>query len=115
MNINRKIVSALAPMGLDIAEGLYEGKAKEYLYYVITLNYEADRGDNDSQGFIADVQIHYVCPWEKSYDATLKRARKLLHDAGFAGFNIVDLSDQKERLRHFVIECWTEDEYQMEE
>jgi len=114
-NINKKIVSALAPIGLPVAESLYEGGAKEYTYYVIALNRVADNGDNCPQAYAASVQIHYVCEWEKSYDATVRNIRRALRDADFVGLNVVDMSDPQDRIRHFIIEAEVEDEYSLEE
>ena len=114
-NMNKRIVAVLSPFGLPVAESLYEGDATEYFYYIIAQDYEADSGDNEPQGFVANVQIHYVCPWENSYDSMLKQIRKALTKAGFSGFRNVDLSEEGDRLREWVIECWAEDEWQMED
>ena len=113
-NINKRIVTALQPFGLEIAESLYEGDADEYFFYAITLDKVGDSGDDVPQAYVADVQIHYVCPFEKSYADMLKQIRRALIDADFVGLSVVDRSEVKERIRHLVIECETEDEYAME-
>ena len=112
--IQKKIVDALQPFGLPISETLYEGKAPEFFSYNIALDFAADHGDNLPQAYVASIQVHYVCPWEKLYFDMKKRIRKALLSIGCTAPEVVDMSDKTDRIRHLIFECELENEYDLE-
>lgn len=113
--VNEIIVTALRSLNLPVVERLYEGTKKEY----ITFNYADDRaedfGDDAPHTDVAYMQIHYICPWGIDYDETRRSIRQKLFDAGFSWPEMTDASDDSTRIRHFVYECWIENEYDLEE
>lgn len=113
--VNKMIVSALRPFDLPIAETLYEGSAKEFFAYSIALDFVADTGDDLPQAYVASIQVHYICPWEKPYADMRRRIRKALICAGATPPSIADASDPAERIRHLVFEFELENDYDLEE
>ena len=113
--VNEIIVTALQSLDLPVVERLYEGKKKEY----ITFNYADDRaedfGDDSPHADVAYMQVHYICTWDTDFDATKRKIRQLLFDAGFSWPEVTDASDDYEKVRHFVYECWIENDYELEE
>lgn len=113
--VNEIIVTALRSLGLPVVERLYEGKQSEY----ITFNYADDRaedfGDDRPHADVAHMQVHYICPWTTDYDSTKRSIRQLLFDAGFSWPEVTDASDDSARIRHFVYECWIENDFELEE
>lgn len=116
MGIGAYIIQTLAPLGLPVADGLYQGKAEEYIYFVIADDRGGDFGNSEALCDLVSVQIHYRCPWGQSYTQKKRDIRNALEDAGFTYPVIVDMSDAKDRIRHLVFECEIDsDEYIEEE
>ena len=113
--MNKMIVAALKPFGLPIAEVLYAGAEKEFFTYNLAADFAADNGDNLPQAYVASIQVHYICPWEKPYADMRRRIRKALICAGATPPSIADASDPAERIRHFVFEFELENDYDLEE
>lgn len=105
MSVNRYLSDTLGRFELPVSDGLYEGKATEYLYFVIADDRGGDFGEDDALSDLISVQVHYRCPWNISYTQKKKEIREALEDAGFTYPIIVDLSDSKERIRHLCFEC----------
>ena len=115
MDINKIIVSALKPIGLEIAEDLYEGDEEEFITFNMADDIGADCGDNKPGTNTIFIQVHYVCPWGKDYAGTRKRIRKALFKAGFTWPEVQEVSDSTDRLRHIVLECAIDNDYDIEE
>lgn len=104
-NISEKITSTLKELGIPISDGLYQGKEKEYIYFVIADDRGGDFGDSQALADEYAVQIHYRCPWHVPYSAKKSQIRRLLEDAGFTYPEVIDLSDSGNRIRHLCFEC----------
>lgn len=115
MDINEKIVSALAPVGLAVAETLYEGDDNEFITFNITDDVGEDFGDDDPGCNDIYIHVHYVCPWETDYSGRKKQIRKALYAGGFTWPSVVDASDPSTRLRHIVFECATDNDFDITE
>lgn len=105
MGVNEYVVRTLGDLGIPVSDGLYQGKATEYLYFVVADDRGGDFGDNRAMGDQYSVQVHYVCPWNVSYRAKRATIREMLEDAGFTYPEIVDLSDNTNKIRHLCFEC----------
>ena len=115
MNINAAITGALTPLGLDIAERLYEGDNDEFLTFNLADSQAEDFGDDDELSLVYYVQIYYACPWDMNYSDKIKAIRKTLKGAGFTYPELTDLSDSAERIRRFCFECSIENNFDLEE
>ena len=113
-NINKIIVSALKPIGLPVAERLYEGKKDEYIVFNLTDDRGQDFGDDRPHADVAYLHVHYICPWSASYHDKRRQIRQALFDAGATWPEVSDLSDEAERVRHFVFEFEIENLYELE-
>lgn len=113
-SMNRIVVSALSVFQLPVAENIYEGTASEYFVYNYADDVLADSGDDEPQAYVASMQIHYICPLQRSYSDMKRRIRKALVDAGFTAPEVTDASDTADRTRHLVFECEMENEYELE-
>jgi len=114
-SINEVIVSALKPIGLEIAEGLYEGDEEEFYTFSLADSHADDFGDNEDLSLTYYVQIHYVCPWNYDYADKVRKTRKALKSAGFTYPSLTDYSDSENRIRHYIFECAIENNFDLEE
>lgn len=105
MSISEKIMATLAELGIPVSDGLYQGKEKEYIYFVIADDRAGDFGDSMALADQYSVQIHYCCPWSKPYSATKSQIRHILENAGFTYPEVIDMSDPDNRIRRLVFEC----------
>ena len=115
MKIAEKITSTLFDLGLPVAEKLYEGDEDEYITWNLADDIGADYGDNSPGTNTLFVQVHYVCPWLDDYFLKKRLIRELLYDAGFTWPEVTDASDANVRMRHFVFECQTDNDFDLTE
>ena len=111
-SVNKIIVTALRPFGIPVAERLYMGKGNEYFVYVLADDNVGDSGDDTAQAYVSYMQIHYICPLNKSYTDMKRQIRRALLGAGFTPPDVTDVSDTE---RHLVFECSIENEYELED
>lgn len=114
-SVSKIITTALKPFNLPVAENLYEGKKDEYFTFNYADDSAEDTGDDEAQAYVAYMQIHYICPMDKSYLQKKKLIRRALISAGFTPPSVQDVTDTADRLRHLVFECEIENEYEMED
>ena len=114
-SVNRIVKAALAPFGLPVAESLYQGKEAEYFTFNYADDHPQDFGDDDVLAYVAYLQVHYVCQWDKPYTDMKRRIRRALTGAGFTAPEVTDASDSAGRIRHLVFECSIENSYDLEE
>lgn len=114
LDINSTITSALAPIGLPVAERLYEGDEESFLTFVIADDAGADHGDDLPGTDTVYIQVHLVCPWESDYSTLRRRIRRALIDNGFTWPDVTDLSDESNRLRHIVFECAIDNDFDLD-
>lgn len=113
-SVNKIIVRTLRQFDLPVSDSLYEGTKDEYFTYVLTEDSAEDMGDDLPMAYVTDVQIHYICPWTKSYSEMKRQIRAALVQAGFSPPEVSDYSDSKERIRHLIFECNIENEFDLE-
>lgn len=109
VSVSTRITDILRQFGYPVCQGLYEGKADTYFYWVMADDRGYDFGDDCPEEDVVSLQIHFVCPWTVSYTEIKKRIRAALLDADCTYPRVVDLSDEEGRIRHLVFECEAED------
>lgn len=114
-NINEFLTGVLGRIGIPVAESLYEGDEEEFITFNLADSRGHEFGDNDTLGVICYVQVHYVCPWDQDYSGRVRKIRKALFSAGFTYPELTDVSDRQARIRHQVLECAIENNYDLEE
>ena len=105
VSINQYIVTTLSGIGLPVSDGLYQGRATEYIYFVVADDRGGDFGNDRALSDEYSVQIHYVCPWQDSYTEKKALIREALEDAGFTYPAVINLSDSSNKIRHLCFEC----------
>ena len=113
-SVSKILVSALSTFKLPVADTLYEGADDEYFVFNFADDNAEDFGDNDVQGYVAYLQIHYICPFNVSYSDMKRKIRNRLIKAGFTPPEVIDVSDPTDRIRHLVFECNIENAYDLE-
>ena len=105
MNINKKIIDTLSPLGLPVKENLYTGNETQWIVF----NYADDRGDayaNDAPAVeVATMHIHLYAPLDFNYQNLKKQIRSLLFEAGFSYATVSTEIETDTRLRHLIFEC----------
>lgn len=105
MTVNQYLMKTLKPFGLPVADGLYQGIAKEFFYFVIADDRGGDFGEDEALCDDVSVQVYYRCPYDSPYSGMKTRIRRALEEAGFTYPSVTDLSDSKERIRRLCFEC----------
>ena len=113
-SVSKILVSALSTFKLPVADTLYEGADDEYFVFNFADDNAEDFGNNDVQGYVAYLQIHYICPFNVSYSDMKRKIRNRLIKAGFTPPEVIDVSDPTDRIRHLVFECNIENAYDLE-
>ena len=101
MNVNELLTSTLGSL-LPTADGIYKGKATEYIVFNYTTLPE-DFGDDDAAHYRYLVQVHLFAPVEKNTLAYRREITRRLVAAGFTRPEIVPATDKTGQ--HFVFEC----------
>lgn len=103
MNVNAILMEALDDL-LPTADGLYKGKATEYIVFNYTA-IPADFGDDDAAHYRYLVQVHLYAPNEKNTRAYRREISSRLVAAGLTRPSITPASDS--HGQHYVFECET--------
>lgn len=102
MTINDKIKRALAPLGLPVKAGVYQGNEVRYM----TFNYDllpCQFVGNRPIYYRALVQVHLFLPLGENGVVLRRQTAEALSGAGFTWPESIDASD--EEGQHIVFEC----------
>ena len=106
MTIEKRIRQALNPLGYDVVQNEYQGKADTYIvfnYSVIPALY----ADDDPWADRILIQVHLFAPLTLNTTQIKKQIRKLLRDAGFTVPSMTP-ADEDEK-QHIVFETEVEE------
>lgn len=101
MNVNAILMAALDDL-LPTADGLYKGKATEYIVFNYTA-IPADFGDDDAAHYRYLVEVELNAPVEKNTRTYRREISARLVAAGFTRPTITPSTDKSGQ--HYVFEC----------
>lgn len=105
MTTEKIIRTALSSIGLPVAKGTYDGKAAEYIYFLMIDSGAAEHGDDDVTAYSDDVRICYVAPRTVDHTEKKKQIWQSLKDAGIEcrSFELAE-EDNGQRVFRIVFE-----------
>lgn len=93
MSIAARIVQAMAPTGLEVVQGVYNGQADTYLSFGLMAIPE-DFADDAAQAERWLVDLHLFAPHSRNTTALKRQIRRCIRDAGFTDADMTDASEK---------------------
>ncbi len=115
MNVEEKIVAALAPFGDPVEKSLLYAAANDLppQYYTFSCSSSgADFGDDEPGCERWLVNVHFFAPLRGNISRRVKQTKKALFQAGFTWPSTVDAGDQEGQ--HIVFVCEIAEEVELD-
>lgn len=108
MNINSKLINALACLNLPVEPDVYEGTKEEYIVFEYILESDELYAGNQALESSTAIRVHYFVkgnPMPKKY-----KIKKLLQQAGFTVPSMTQFFEDDSKYTHVVYDAWILDE-----
>lgn len=103
MNINKLVIEALKPLGIDTRYIKYSGKNSTYITFFEMNNMDDDYSDGESETEVHSLQIDL---WSKSDPTDLKKDIKMALKSKFSDVTHQDLYEEDTKTFHIAFRCY---------